>query len=313
MVIAATALFLMNIKAERINYLFLFAFALICTFLVMSNRYLVVCLMVPLLIAALSVTQDRRRRIVLVSATLLSTAAGLEILHLLNSSNFYRLVASEDSRLASLHDFLSLIWWEGRIPKELRELANAWRRNQIILGLAIMGAVTIWGFWLPFRKSDRNSTLTLRRIFRLIVAVSTICAVLFVAVMVDDVSDWRYRYFVIPFCLAVIALSAIAVYPFDFKRRAWFVAVGFSVLSLMLASVWLSKDIPSRILSLLADHDGMTIHNWFADYWTANEMVSVRPFCITVIALSAIVVYPRLQTTSMACGSMSVGFVPDDG
>ena len=312
MVIALTALFLINVKVERINHLFLFAFALICTLLVMSNLYLVVCLMVPLLITALLATQDRRRQIMLFSTTLLSTAIGLALLNLLNSSNFYRLVGTEEQHnVAAVHDLLSLSWWGGRIPKELRELANAWRRDQIIISLVTMGAVTIWGFWLPFLRSDRNSILALHRIFRFIVAISTICAVLFVVVMVDDVNDWRYRYLVIPFCLAIIALSTIAVYPFGYSQRAWFMVVGLSVLSVIMASVWLSNDITSRVLSLLADPDGMTTGSWFTNYWIANQEVSVRPFFLAVIALSAMSVYPlglkrRASLVAVCLSSLSL-------
>jgi hypothetical protein len=293
MVITVTALFLMNVKAERINYLFLFAFALICVLLVMSNRYLVVCLMAPVLMAALLAAPDRGRQAVLVLATLLATAAGLEALHLLNSSDFYRLV--NPGRRPPLHDFLTLIWWQGRIPKELRELADVWRRDQIILGLATMAAAMIWGFWLPLRKSeDKNSTLGLPRIFRLIVAISTLCTVLFIIVMVDDDGDWRYRFFTVPFCLSLIALSAVPVYPFSFKRRAWLVAVCLPALSLMMAAAWFSLDIRGRtykaqfqsdlrqLSHILTDHDGMTVHNGIANYQIANE-VSVYSADINVL------------------------------
>ena len=294
-VIVAIALFLMTLKSDRTNHLFLFAFALICTFLVMSNRYLVVCLMVPLLIAALSATQDRQRQIVLVWATLLSTTAGLIALRLLNHFYFYRMMAG--GRHPSLDDLLSLIWWEGRIPKELRELANSTPRHQIILGFIIIGAVTIWGFFgVSFRKADKNSTFTLRRSFGLIIASSAVCAVLFVTVMVDDTGAWRYRYCVIPFCLAVIALSVIAVYPFGFKRQEWIAAGCMSVLALIISSASLSFDISARtyearfqsdlrqLSSVLASHDGITIHNGFANYWIANE-VSVRSADIKVLAI----------------------------
>jgi hypothetical protein len=302
MVTAVTALFLMNVKAERMNYLFLFAFALICTFLVMSNRYLVACLMVPLLIAALVATQDRRRQIVLFSATLLSTAAGLELLHLLNSSIFFRLVAPHAH--PSFHHFLSLSWWEDRIPKELRFLAGAQQRNQIILGLTIMSSAMIWGVPFPFQKSGKNSTLSLHRIFRLIVTISIICAVLFVVVMVDEPGDWRYRYFAIPLCLAVIALSTITVHPFGFKRRASLVAVCLPALSLMMASACLSFDISNRtyevqfradlrlLSDLLANHDGKTVHHGFATYWIANE-VSVRSADIRVLTVDLRVMTPQ--------------------
>jgi hypothetical protein len=293
MVITVTALFLMNVKAERINYPSLFAFALICMLLVMSNRYLLVCLIAPVLTAALLAAPDRRRETVLVWATLLSTAAGLEVLRLLNSSNFYRLVKPGNRPL--LHDFLTLIWWQGRIPKELRELADAWQRDQIILGLAIMVAAMIWGFWLPLRRSgDKNSTFGLQRIFRLIVAISIFCTVLFVIVMVDDVGDWRYRFFTVPFCLSLIALSAVAVYSLSFKKRAWLVAVCLPTLSLMMAAVWFSLDICGRtyqvqlqsdlrqLSRVLTDHDGMTVHKGIANYWIANE-VSVRSADINVL------------------------------
>jgi hypothetical protein len=293
MVITVTALFLMNVKAERINYPSLFAFVLICMLLVMSNRYLLVCLIAPVLMAALLAAPDRRRQTVLVLATLLSTAAGLEVVRLLNSSNFYRLVKPGNRPL--LHDFLTLIWWQGRIPKELRELADAWQRDQIILGLAIMAAAMIWGLWLPLRRSDdKNSTFGLPRIFRLIVAISILCTVLFVIVMVDDVGDWRYRFFTVPFCLSLIALSAVAVYSFSFKRRAWLVAVCLPTLSLMMAAVWFSLDNCGRtykvqfqsdlrqLSRLLTDHDGMTVHKGIANYWIANE-VSVRSADINVL------------------------------
>jgi hypothetical protein len=293
MVITVTALFLMNVKAKRINYPSLFAFALICMLLVMSNRYLLVCLMAPVLMAALLAAPDRGRQTVLVLATLLSTAAGIEVLHLLNSSNFYRLV--KPGNRPSLHDFLTLLWWQGRIPKELRELANAWRRDQIILGLATMAAAMIWGFWLPLRRSDdKNSTFGLPLIFRLIVAISILCTVLFVIVMVDDVGDWRYRFVTVPFCLSLIALSAVAVYSFSFKRRAWFVAVCLPTLSLMMAALWFSLDTCGRIYKvqfqsdlrqlsrLLTDHDGMTVHKGIANYWIANE-VSVHSADINVL------------------------------
>ena len=290
MVIVVAALFLMNTQIERESHLLLFVFALVCSLLVMSNRYLVVCLIVPLLISSSWATQDPRRRILIVSATLLSSAAGMEFLHLLNSSDFYRLVAP--GKQPSLHEYLSWTWWNGRIPKELRELADAWRRNQIILGLVIMAAAMIWGFWPVFRRPDKSPTLALQRTFRLTAAISAFSGILFVVVMVDDVSDWRYRYLTIPFCLAVITLSAIAIYPFNFKRRSWLVAAFLSVLSLIIASVWLSNDFWKRISNLLTDHDGITIHSWLSSYWVANEEVSVRPFFLSLIALSAIAVYP---------------------
>jgi hypothetical protein len=296
-VIVAIALFLMTIKADRTYHLLLFIFALICTFLVMSNRYLVVCLMVPLLIAALSATQGRLRQIVLIWATLLSTAAGLIALRLLNLGifDFYRLIAG--GRHPSLDDFLSLIWWEGRIPKERLELVNSTPLHQIILGLVVIGAVTIWGFLgVSFKKANENSTLTLRRSFGLIIASSAVCAVLFVTVMVDDTGAWRYRYFVIPFCLSVIGLSAIVVYPFGFKRQEWIAAGGMSVLVLIISSASLAFNISARtyqarfqsdlrqLSRVLASHDGMTIHNGFANYWIANE-VSVRSADIKVLAI----------------------------
>jgi hypothetical protein len=289
MVITVTALFLTNIQRDRMNHFLLFAFALVCTLLVMSNRYLMICCMVPLLVTALWTTQDRRRQIVMISATLFSIAAGLEVLHLLNSSNFYRLVAS--GKQPSFNEFLSWMWWKGRIPKELRELTEAWRRNQIILGLFIMAVAMIWGFWPVFRRPDKNP-IALQRTFRLIAATSMVCGILFVVVMVDDHSDWRYRYLTIPFCLAVITLSTVAIYSFNFKKQFWLVAAFVSVSSLIIVSVWLSNGFWRRISALLADHHSVTIHNWLASYWAANEEVSVRPFFLSLIGLAVISVYP---------------------
>jgi len=114
----------------RLNYLI----GVILLSLVLSEVLLAPTLAnsLEVLMAALLAAPDRRRQTVFVLATLFSTAAGIEVLHLLNSSNFYRLV--KPGNRPSLHDFATLIWWQGRIPKELRELAHAWRRDQIILG-----------------------------------------------------------------------------------------------------------------------------------------------------------------------------------
>ncbi len=294
-VIAATALFLMYVKAERTNYALLFAFVLICAFLVMSNRYLVVSFMTPLLLAALASTQDRRRQVILVSATLLSTAAGLGVWHVLGSSHFYRLVAPGGQ--PSLHDALSWTWWEGRVPRELREFAAAPRQIQILFGLAVMCVAPVWSFWLLLRKPDGNSTIMVLRVFTLIVASSTIAAVMFVAVMVDDVGEWHYRYFVVPFCLAIIALSASAAPFLASPRQAWLVIVSLPALSVTIASISLSLSMArptyatqlrgdlTQLSHLLAEYDGMTTHNGLANYWIANE-VSVRSANINVLPLN---------------------------
>ena len=81
-------------------------------------------------------------------------------------------------------------------------------------------------------------------------------------------------------------------------------AVCLSALSLMMASVRLSIDSSSRkyeaqfrtdltqLSRLLANHDGMTIHNGFANYWIANE-VSVRSADIKIVTGLTLVDQPN--------------------
>ncbi len=319
-VIAAMALFLMQVKAERTNHALLFAFALICTFLVMSNRYLVVSFMTPLLLAALLATQDRRRQVVLVSVTSLAILAGLAVWHILGSSHFYRMVAPGGQ--PSLHDALSWSWWESRVPKELRELAASPRRHQILLGLAVMCMAPFCSLWLLLQKPDGNSTIMVRRIFTLIVASSTIAAVLFVAIMVDDVGEWHYRYFVVPFCLAIIALSASAAPLLASARRVWLIVVFLPALSVAMASVTPSFSMAkptyatfqgdlTQLSRILAEHDGMTMHNGFANYWVANE-VSARSADIHVLSLTdrqPFIYRPYNNNASELCRNAEFSFV----
>jgi hypothetical protein len=285
-VIAATALFLRTFGTQRPSILVLAGFALLCAGLVMSNRYLSISLVLPMALVAALVRQARPSRMTIILTILAATVTGFAALHFLNASTFYRLMAPGVH--PRLDEFESISWWKGRLPKELRELLSSSPRNQILFGLAVLGTATLYGTWLYFREASVTSVFALRRMaFALITALSALCAITFEIVMVDDSGAWRYRYLIIPFCLALFVLCAAATTRFGSGRHTNLVLATLTILFVAVALIArvtnLSnlayeahfRDDLAALSALLAKHDGNTKHTGLANYWPANE-ISVR-------------------------------------
>jgi hypothetical protein len=290
-VIVSIALFTFIANSERMHLIPVVILMAILALLVMSNRYLVVCVVLPLIMSAQLVVDRANVRHGIILSIIISTACGLLLLHLLNFSYFYHLVAPGNQ--PSLADVLSLKWWIHRLPKEVIAYGRATARAQVFLGLSVMLTAVMITFWQGRRL---NSLFSNREAaFKITSAISTILAILFIIVMVDDEGDWRYRYLIVPFFLSVFALSAMVV-PLLRAGRTYLSYVLLSVACITSAGVALTFDTSTRALeakfqieltqlsSVLAAHDGMGFHSGFGDYWTAND-VNVRSANIRILAI----------------------------
>jgi hypothetical protein len=94
-VIASIALLTLIVNSDRINFGFVSVLMTIVTLLVMSNRYLVVCVVLPLFVAAVLIADRANIRRGIILSIIISAACGLLLLHILNFSYFYHLVHQE--------------------------------------------------------------------------------------------------------------------------------------------------------------------------------------------------------------------------
>jgi hypothetical protein len=314
-VIVSIALFSLIVNSDRIHLVLVLIFMTILTLLVMSNRYLVVCVVLPLIMSAQLIVDRANIRRGIILSTIIAMVAGLLLLHALNSSYLYRLVAPGSQ--PSLADVISPEWWIYRLPKEAIAFAVITERGQVLLGLCVMLTAmmsTVWQRWHPNQFIIDNDA-----IFAMTSAISTILAILFIIVMVDDEGGWRYRYLIVPFFLSVFALATKTV-PLLCIRRTYLPYVLLSVACITFAGVVLTFDTSTQareakfqteltqLSSVLAGHDGMSFHSGFGDYWTAND-VSVRSPNISILAIGDPDVYLYNTNGFELCGNREFSFI----
>lgn len=293
---------------RRVTLLGACGFVLAATLVMASNRYLLICLLLPFLIAVPVVALVRFRTRTtnrglpftgrasgslasLIALTAISAISGYLTWRIVGALPWHRTVALGRTPVLPSSHYLG--WLKSRFGKELLELGGALGQSwDITLGFAVVLATIPAALFLLRRLASEPQPTGLvenRTIFGLTAAFSGLLSGAFILIMVDDAGDWHYRFLTVPVILAVVLLASLPVRWQPFAGPGRRTAAAMAVPLLLLALTAYASDIRKRIyapeeraleqsvrqLAQVIESRSPGYARGLSDYWRAND-VSAR-------------------------------------